>query len=173
MEIRQLLKKDYKNYLYQATYKTHYYYDVELLENGFQLVLKDFTHNVTKTFEDRLFGDWLEEPIVFGAFENNQLVGLIEGSKETWHNLFRISNIFIFDHYRHRGIGTLLMNHMIDYVKSFHKYRGIILETQSCNYPAISFYKKCGFKLSRIDINEYTNEDVQNKEVRIDLILKL
>ena len=35
-----------------------------------------------------------------------------------------------------------------------------------------SFYKKNGFRLCRIDIKEYTNADVKNKEVRIDMLLE-
>ena len=50
-------------------------------------------------------------------------------------------------------------------------YRGAMLETQTCNVPAISLYEQLGFTLCRIDLCEYTIDDVQNREARIDLFL--
>lgn len=172
-EIQPLSKEKYEGYCFKAEYITNHYYDVVMLENGFQLILKEFDKPIRKEFKDSLFASWLEEPIVFGAFIDEKLIGFVEGSKETWHNLFRISNIFILDEYRGFGIGEALLSYMIEYVKNKKEYRGIILETQTCNYVAISLYKKLGFKLCRIDTHEYSNHDVENKEVRIDLLLEL
>lgn len=92
----------------------------------------------------------------------DNLVAFIEGSTEEWHKLFRISNIFVSENFRRRGIADRLIEKMIEYAKILNNCRGIILETQTCNYPAIQLYKKHGFKLSRIDINEYTNNDYDN-----------
>ncbi|MBS5939030.1 N-acetyltransferase [Clostridium sp.] len=128
---------------------------------------------IQKQYKDKLFSEWLEDPIVFGIVENDILVAFIEGSTEEWHKLFRISNIFVGENFRRRGLEDRLIEKMIEYVKTLNNCRGIILETQTCNYPAIQLYKKHGFKLSRIDINEYTNNDIENREVRIDLLLKI
>lgn len=46
-----------------------------------------------------------------------------------------------------------------------------MLETQTCNVPAITLYEQLGFALCRIDLCEYTNDDVRNREARIDLFL--
>ena len=45
-----------------------------------------------------IFGEWLENPLAFGAFEGEKLIGYVEGSMEGWNNRFRISNICVFDH---------------------------------------------------------------------------
>lgn len=174
MEIVLLDKNKYKGYEFTAQYVTDRYYDVLCFENGFQLKLKMFENNKTsKQFKDTLFADWLEDPLAFGIEDNSTLLAFVEGSIEQWHNLFRISNIFVSEKLRRKGIADKLMEKIIDYAKTLNHCRGVILETQTCNYPAIELYKKHGFKLSRIDINEYTNNDVENKDVRIDLILKL
>ena len=172
IEIRPLDKAEYSGYQFTVRYVTDRYYDVVMLEEGFRLELKRFDKPVQKGFSDSLFSDWLEAPFAFGAFDGDKLVGFVEGSGEAWHNLFRISNVFIAEEYRRKGVAASLMNRMVEHARSENTWRGVILETQTCNHPAICMYKKLGFRLTRIDINEYTNDDVANMEVRIDLILK-
>jgi ribosomal protein S18 acetylase RimI-like enzyme len=48
------------------------------------------------------------------------------------------------------------------------RYRRLVLETQSCNFPAISFYLKCGFELCGFDLAGYSNSDLKNNEVRLE-----
>ena len=47
--------------------------------------------------------------------------------------------------------------------------RAIILETQSCNTNAIGFYLHQGFELVGFDTCCYTNDDINRREVRINL----
>ena len=111
--------------------------------------------------------------IAYGAFENNELIGYAEGSIESWNNRFRISNIRIFDKAkRNLGVGTKLINIMLEVAKSF-KARMVVLETQSCNEPAIAFYKKHGFEIIGFDLYSYSNDDLDNHEVRIEMGKKL
>lgn len=172
ISIRELSREEYQDYPFTVRYVTDRYYDVVLLEEGFRLELKSFSEPVEKGFSDTLFSDWLESPVVFGAFVDGRLAGFVEGSGEVWHNLFRISNVFVREEFRGKGVATHVMLHMIDHARKQPKWRGVVLETQTCNYPAICLYKKLGFRLTRIDLNEYTNDDVARKEARIDLILK-
>ena len=172
IDIRELPEEEYRGFPFTVRYVTDRYYDVVLLDEGFRLELKEFGSPVEKGFSDSLFGDWLEAPVVFGAFERDRLIGFVEGSGEEWHGLFRISNVFIYEGFRGRGIASRLMEHTLDYARAQGKWRGAVLETQTCNYPAICLYKKLGFSLTRIDLNEYTNDDVANREARIDMILK-
>ena len=44
--------------------------------------------------------------------------------------------------------------------------RAIILETQSCNARAISFYRSQGFELIGYDTCCYTNRDIARHEIR-------
>lgn len=173
MELRALSRAEYEGYALHFRYVTDRYYDVRTAEDGFTLVETPFEQPQEKHFEDRLFSEWLENPIAFGAFDGEELLGVIEGSVETWHRMFRISNVLVFEGHRGEGVGQALMDRMLRYVRENEPVRGVILETQTCNAPAIRFYRKNGFRLSRIDIREYENDDVARREVRIDLFLEM
>ena len=171
MKYSWLSKEEYEGYQLNFTYYTDRYYHVNASEKGMVLEERKFPEPVEKHFPDRLFSEWLEDPVVLGAFDGETLAGVIEGSIEVWHKVFRISNILVMDSYRGQGLGRELMQRMLEYARAIPECRGAILETQSCNYPAISFYRRQGFQLNRIDLREYSNEDVQRKEVRLDFFL--
>ena len=172
VEIRELPRSQYAGYEFTVEYVTDHFYDVELMDEGFRLRLKTCPPT-RKGFSDKLFSDWLEAPVAFGAFVDGRLMGFVEGSRESWHNMFRVSNIFVEPSARRMGLGQALLTHIVAHARAEGGFRAVILETQSCNFPAISLYKKLGFRLCRIDICEYSNCDVENHEVRIDLALKL
>ena len=46
--------------------------------------------------------------------------------------------------------------------------RSLVLETQSCNDPAIRFYRKHGFALIGFDLTAYSETDVEKQEVRLE-----
>jgi ribosomal protein S18 acetylase RimI-like enzyme len=51
--------------------------------------------------------------------------------------------------------------------------RMLVLETQTCNVAAIDFYLKFGFELIGFDAAAYSNQDIEKKEVRLELGLKV
>lgn len=166
-----LQKDEYQGFSLDFRYITDRYYHVNATEMGMNLKLCWFPEPVEKRFADELFSSWLEEPVALGAFHGDALAGVIEGSIETWHQVFRISNLLVIEPCRGSGIGGSLMERMIAYARTIPDCRGVILETQSCNYPAIAFYRKHGFLLDRIDLREYSNKDIQRCEVRLDFFL--
>lgn len=166
-----LSKKEYKGFGLDFTYHTDRYYHVNTSDMGMVLEEQKFLETMEKHFTDHLFSDWLEDPVALGAFDGERLAGVIEGSIEDWHDVFRISNILVMEPYRGMGIGRELIRRILDHAMEIPNCRGAILETQSCNYPAITFYRRQGFILNRIDLREYSNEDVQRKEVRLDFFL--
>lgn len=171
LRLSWLPREKYQDYPLEFRYTTDRYYHVCADEMGFRLELRSFPTPVKKSFEDELFSSWLEDPVALGAFDGENLVGIVEGSIEGWHQAFRISNLLVMEPYRKTGTGSALMQRMIGHARAIPGCRGVILETQSCNYPAISFYRKHGFLLNRIDLREYSNEDIQRCEVRLDLFL--
>jgi len=167
-DFKTMNKEHYKGYQATFTYETKYYYDVIVNDMGFNLVLKEFESLVSKSFVDTLFEDFLVHPHAIGIFNGEELVGFAEGNYEAWHQSYRITNIFVEKKYRRQGYGELLMNELMSRANKMHDLRAFVLETQSCNYPAISFYKKMGFSLIGLDTIAYTNSDVKNKEVRLE-----
>ena len=173
MEIEQIYAKDYRGYSKEVTYWTKAYYDVIQDENGFRLEWKEFDQYIQKSFVGTLFGEDLEAPIAFGAFIDQKLVGFIEGSIESWHNLFRICFFFIEEEYRHFGIGDALIHKLMDYATHHTSARAFVLDTESCNTHAIAFYKHHGFTMVGLNTMDYSNEDTEEKEVHLEFGKKI
>lgn len=169
MIISKLNREEYEGKKFIAKYCTKGYYDIQRTEKGFDFLYTKFDEEKVMSFEDTFFNEWLEEPVAYGAFENDQLIGYVEGTIEKWNNRYRISNICIFDTAeRHQGVGIKLMNVILNEAKQSGA-RMIVLETQTCNTNAISFYKKNGFEIIGFDLYAYSNEDLERHEERIEM----
>ncbi len=173
MEIKRLEREAYAGKRFTARYQTGGYYDISPAEEGFQITYTPFETPVERSFDDVFFGEWLEEPVAFGAFEDGRLIGYVEGSPEMWNGRFRISNICLFDSgERRRGVGTMLMA-VIQKEAAASGARMIVLETQSCNEAAIGFYRKNGFAVIGFDLYAYSNTAPERHEVRVEMGKKL
>lgn len=173
MEIVRLDRENYAGKKLSVRYETNGYYDIRACASGFEIAHVSFEAPREKSFDDVFFGEWLEEPVGFGAFENEQMAGYVEGSPERWNNRFRISNICVFENARRgQGIGTLLMETITKAAEAVGA-RMLVLETQSCNENAIAFYQKMGFSIIGFDLYAYSNADPERREVRIEMGKKL
>lgn len=169
MTIIKLHPKDYQGKEFVLKYSTTGYYDIKKSEDSFQIIYKKFESVTEMSFKDIFFNEWLEEPVAYGAFEGEKLLGYVEGTLEKWNNRYRISNICIFEEEcRNCGIGTQLMNTILEEAR-LSGARMVVLETQTCNENAISFYKKHGFEIIGFDLYAYTNTDPKRHEVRIEM----
>ena len=173
MEIGKLEPEKYAGQKFTARYVTNGYYDIVRTSGGFEIEYKRFDAPVERSFDDTFFGEWLETPVAYGAFEDGKLLGYVEGAPEGWNNRYRLSNICVFDcANRHGGIGSVLMNAILCEAKESGA-RMIVLETQTCNENAIAFYRKNGFELIGFDLYAYTNSDPEQHEIRIEMGKKL
>lgn len=171
------LDKSWKERVFVYRYTTHFYYDVVPLEDvggsfGFNLTKRTFDQPVQKQFEGSLFSDWLSEPIAFGAFDGEILLGVMCLGVEDWNNRLRVAELWVDEAHRHQGVGKALMAKAIDLAKAKHA-RALVLETQSCNELAIRFYFSCGFRFIGLDTTHYSNSDILNREVRLEMGLDL
>jgi ribosomal protein S18 acetylase RimI-like enzyme len=174
--IIELDKKDTYLREISSKYSTHHYYDVSVCrESGswrIELTRKAFASRLDKNYHGKLFEDHIEEPRVFAAVLGNRQVGWIELGYDKWNNRLRVWEFLVEEECRTRGIGTLLMNYTVKIAKE-KGARMLVLETQSNNATAISFYLNFGFELIGFDFAAYSNEDIEKKEVRLELGLKL
>lgn len=169
VKIKALDKKSYSGKSFILKYQTKGYYNIQPTSKGFDICYKTFDEPKEMSFSDVIFNEWLDHPKAFGAFENERFIGFVEGYLEKWNNRYRISNICIFENSdRHNGIGMLLMQTILSKAKKSGA-RMVVLETQSCNENAISFYKKHGFKMIGFDLFAYTNTDQERHEIRIEM----
>ena len=177
-EIIPLPKEKWKSVVVPIRYTTEAYYDLELTESetGFtvQMVKKRFDSPVTHTpeeynYPDRLYQDYWEKAEAYGIVgEDGTLLACIEICPEEWTNRLMLTELWVSDTLRGKGIGKRLMD-LAKETALRQERRAIILETQSCNTNAIGFYLHQGFELIGFDTCCYTNNDIGRREVRINL----
>ncbi len=177
-KIIPLPKEEWKGTPIMMRYTTEEYFDLEKTEgpNSFsvKMVKKKFDTSVTHTpeeydFPDSLYQDHWEKAEAFGIVseENGKkkMMACIEICPEEWSNRLMVTELWVADELHRQGIGTALMNVAKEQAK-FQNRRAIILETQSCNVRAISFYRIQGFELIGYDSCCYTNHDIERHEIR-------
>lgn len=167
------LKKD-DSYLLKLSshYITNRFYDLAIVKKPdgwrLELVLKQFDKPVKKSYTGTLFENHIEEPRVFAAVLNDDQIGWIELGYEKWNNRMRVWEFLVKKEFRRKGIGGLLMEFAIKIAKE-RGARMLVLETQSCDAPAIAFYLMQGFNLIGFDSTAYSNEDIGKREVRLEM----
>ncbi|MCP9332664.1 GNAT family N-acetyltransferase [Lentilactobacillus hilgardii] len=87
--------------------------------------------------------------VFFAAFENEEIVGLAQLSRR---NLPRYINrgdlaVSVDQDFWNQGIGSTLMEQVIDWAANDWKLHGIYLDVISGNLHAIDLYKEYGFKI--------------------------
>ena len=173
LSISPLDPATYQGRRFQAVYTTEGYFEIAPAETGFSMVRRDFPQPEVRRFSDSFFGDWLEAPAAYGAFCEDALVGFVEGSPERWNNRYRISNLCVFSQqFRRVGLGGRLMQRILQDAAASGA-RMAVLETQTCNLPAIFFYQRQGFSVIGFDLYAYSNEDPAKHAVRIEMGLPL
>lgn len=118
------------------------------------------------------FEDHVESPRGYVALMGTEPVGYVEFAHEEWSRLVRIWHLYVREEFRGQGIGRALIDTVRTAAKHF-KARGIILETQSCNAPAIAFYQKLGFSFWGLNTCAYSNNDIENRDVFIWMGIKV
>lgn len=180
-KIIHLPKEQWKNICIPMRYTTEEYFDVKIekADNGFRV---DFVKTKLEEpishypeeydFPDKLYQEHWEKAFAWGIVEENEgkedLVACIETCPEEWSNRLMITELWVHEKLRRKSIGHALMEIAKQQANLEHR-RAIILETQSCNVPAISFYLQEGFELIGFDSCCYSNRDIDKKEVRLDL----
>ena len=167
IEVKKLNVQEYRGTELIFEYVTTGYYDLTVNGLSYTFEYKKFDKPVQKRFTDQIASDWLDAPILYGAYMGERQVGLLELNEETWNKRLRITNILVEQEYRSRGIGRILLEKAIE-VAGEMQDRMVILETQSCNEAAIACYRKAGFQLIGFDTCCYSNDDLKKHEMRLE-----
>jgi ribosomal protein S18 acetylase RimI-like enzyme len=147
---------------------------VDRTSNGFAIDIerKAFEKPVTHApeeydFPDRLYEEHWKNACAWGVLVNDELIACIETDSELWSNRLRITELWVAEAYRRKGLGHRLIEVAKEQARREGR-RAVILETQSCNVNAIDFYLHEGFTLIGLDTCCYKNNDLQRKEVRLE-----
>ncbi len=173
--IKKLSKEEYKGWKLPMQYSSDGYYDVHINKSseGYRVeiirtVLEETViHLMKDENSDALFQDHWENTYAWGIFDEQRLVGVLETDVEIWSNRLRITELWVDEAYRRKGLAHRLMKIAKEQARQ-ERRRAIILETQSCNVNAISFYHSEGFELIGFDRSCYSNDDLEKKEVRLE-----
>lgn len=176
-----LPKEQWKGTIIPMRYTTAEYYDLDMQKgtDGYDVKIhrKKFDTPVTHfpeeyDFPDKLYQDHWEKACAWGIVEEKdgrqELLACIETCPEEWSNRLMVTELWVHEKIRRQGVAHVLMAIAKEQAASEHR-RAIILETQSCNVGAITFYQKEGFEPIGFDTCCYSNRDVERKEVRINM----
>jgi ribosomal protein S18 acetylase RimI-like enzyme len=173
MEIVSLDKKEYDYYPLEYRYETEEYYKVSVNcgKEGFgesferqRLEEKLFYENT-----DTLFQEYWNNPKAFGVKDDSgEIIAFLEFDTEEWNNRLVMTQLLVKDECRGKGVGRMLFDFVKDYARR-EEYRIITLETQNINTPAIDFYLKMGFTFCGTNLFFYSNDDIGENEVMIEM----
>ena len=179
MEIVALPKERWKGTVIPMTVRSDGWYDFEIKpldQSGcsVSIVRKAAEREIVHTpeeydFPDKLYQDYWEKAEAYGVLgEAGELLACIELCPEEWSNRLMVTELWVSEGLRGRGLGKRLMDKAKE-IAVQQKRRAIILETQSCNTKAIGIYLRQGFELIGFDTCCYTNDDIGRREVRVNL----
>lgn len=157
----------------------HYAVSVQRTREGFEVELSLRPLPEPRVFTpaeydwpDRLHADHFEGAAAYGIVRGEELVAAVEICPEEWNNRLRVTELWVKEGERGRGLGKKLLAFAKEEGRR-QKRRALVLETQSCNTRAIAFYLREGLSLIGLDLCSYSNEDVSRGEVRLELGLFL
>ncbi|MEK4629169.1 GNAT family N-acetyltransferase [Solibacillus sp. FSL R7-0682] len=173
LTIRQIFQKDYpQGKIVSYKYTSNKYYDVSIkkTETSWQISLEEekLANPFEKLLEEEIFEDYKNGSEYYIGEWNGQEIAVLVIQQMAWNNTLLIHDLYVTESFKRNGIGEKLMV-VAKKRGSALGVRSITLETQTSNYPAIQFYLKNGFELVGVNTISYTNEDMENKEVRIEL----
>jgi len=112
------------------------------------------------------FNEVLTQGYSLGVYHQEELIGFAILGYYEWNNSMWIENIRVSEKYQGKGIGKDMISKLLE-ISREKSARILGLETQSTNYPAIQFYKKCGFTISGVDFAKYPQRKNDLEQVAI------
>lgn len=97
---------------------------------------------------DRQIQDWITKNVIFGAFDDNHLIGTagffqMELAKEKHRGV--LFSVYVTPHHRHQGIASQLIEKVIQEAKT--RVVQLHLRVVSSNVSAVHLYHKHGFEV--------------------------
>jgi GNAT superfamily N-acetyltransferase len=139
------------------------------------LVEERLSRRIAKIYDDGEGAEWLEsyadagppEALRFlGATRSGRVQGIATWTVTDWNDTLWLVDIRVRAENRGTGVGTALIGGLLDESRRT-SLRGIFVETQIRNYPAVCFYRRRGFEISGFNDHLYTNHDLDEGDVAL------
>ena len=144
-------------------------------EKMWRLQAEDLPVPLHKRYDDGKVDEWLlanadagpARDLHFLAAEPDGLPRALATWRATqWNETLWLVDIRTAPGWKRRGLGSALLRCLETRARELG-LRGITVETQTTNYPAVSFYRKHGFVLAGLHESLYTNRDRESGEVAL------
>jgi ribosomal protein S18 acetylase RimI-like enzyme len=153
------------------------------VDGGFawSLIEESLPHPFSKSYDGGNVDQWLLSyedagPIskfrFFGAIRDGEMFGLATCSVSEWNSALWLVDIRVRESSRRSGVGSALIESVVELCRE-EQLRGVLVETQNRNHPAVCFYRRHGFQISGFNDHLYSNEDIANQDVAVYFFLKV
>jgi ribosomal protein S18 acetylase RimI-like enzyme len=177
IEVRKVSRQKMKDRVTPFKYESpgHYAVTLDSEPDGWTIRLR--RQGLESPFRKNDEGDGLVQLYkgdseIYLAFVGGEEAGQVQVEYEEWNRSLRVWDIDVWPGFRRKGVGTALMKKCRERAKALGARR-LILETQSSNLPAVEFYRSLGLDLMGLDLYNYTNQDPERGEVRLEFGLLL
>lgn len=87
----------------------------------------------------------------FIAFEGKKPIGYLHVAIDDEKNkqLSYLSELFVLEEYRSKGVGRALVDHQIEFLKGQRVIRNTLTTARENNERTINFYKKLGYEITK------------------------
>ena len=150
MIIRKLTKddaEDYRQIRLEALYKN---------PDSFGTTYHEEAIKTIEQFRDRILVD--NNNFILGCFEDKELIGIVAFHQESRIKLRHkayISSMYVQQEYRGKGIGSLLLNELIERAKAINEVEILLLDIVKINFLAKQLYLSLGFQIYGIEKMAY------------------
>ena len=100
------------------------------------------------------------------AEEDGVLAGFAAAQYVAWNRRVILWHLYVMPAFRRKNVGKRLLEAIENYAQSVQA-RCVWLETQNVNYPAIQFYRRCGFEFCGYDETLYDPATLAREEVAL------
>lgn len=127
-----------------------------------------------KTYDSGRVDQWLSTyadagPVsdlrFLGAFLSDRCEGLLTWRPVTWNDTVWLVDVRVRELERGNGLGSAMVERLKQLTRG--QARGILVETQTGNFPAVRFYRKHGFAVAGFNDHLYTNHDRDDDEIAL------
>lgn len=174
MHIIPLPKEQYDYFELHYTFTTKEHYCVELIQEKEEMSVRYIREKYDEPKDisniDTLYQEYWQNAEAYAVCEDEteKILGYVEIASDEWNNRLRMTQLLVLPEARGKGAGRFL----VDFVKGIAKereYRIIVLEAQNYNTPAIDFYLASGFKFCGGNVYFYSNEDIEDDEIMLEM----